>query len=149
MKVAILLAIIAVAAYVIYVSLSNGIGGTSLSQDVVQAIAQAIATAEGFYVSGSRPARDHNPGDMTQDLIGKSVGMDGQFVVYSNDQDGWDNLYAQINLWLSGGSAHANSSSTIADISQFYTTTDQETWASNVAAVLGVTPDTQIGSISS
>lgn len=122
--------------------------GGNVDQAVVQKIAQAIATAEGFYVAGSRPARDHNPGDMTQDLTGKSTGRDGIFVVYDNDQDGWDNLYAQIEKWLGGDSANANASSTISDISKFYTTTQQDIWANNVASVLGVDPDTQIGNIS-
>jgi hypothetical protein len=114
----------------------------------VQKIAQAIAIAEGFYVAGSRPARNHNPGDMTQDLIGKSVSMDGPFVVYSSDEDGWENLYKQISLWINGGSSHATADSTIADISQFYTTTDQTAWATNVANHLGVSLDTPIGEVS-
>jgi hypothetical protein len=118
----------------------------------VQALAKAIATAEGFYVKGSRPQRDNNPGDMTQDLIGKGVGMDGPFVVYGNVADGWANLYAQINLWLSGGSSHANPDSTISDLSSFYTTDSppgaQNTWAVNVANDLGVSTDTPIGQFS-
>jgi hypothetical protein len=113
----------------------------------VQKIAQAIAFAEGFYVAGSRASRNHNPGDMTADLIGKSVGMDGPFVVYASDDDGWANLYAQINLWLSGGSSHATASSTITQISQFYTSTDQTAWATNVANQLGVSVDTPIGTV--
>lgn len=119
---------------------------TSADATVVR-IAQAIAKAEGFYVQGSRPARNHNPGDMTADLIGKAVSKDGNFVVYSNDIDGWNNLYAQINAWLEGTSRHASSSSTIFDISRFYTTTEQDIWAQNVANDLGVDVNTQIGEI--
>lgn len=114
----------------------------------VQKIAQAIAFAEGFYVSGSRPARNHNPGDMTQDLIGKKVGTDGAFVVYATDEDGWNNLYKQVTLWLEGGSSHATAESTITDLSSFYTTTDQAAWATNVANKLGVSLDTPIGEVS-
>jgi hypothetical protein len=113
----------------------------------VQKIAEAIAFAEGFYVAGSRPARNHNPGDMTADLIGKSVGHDGPFVVYSTDDDGWENLRRQISLWLYGGSSHATPDSTITDLSEFYTTTDQTAWAANVANHLGVSTDTSIGEI--
>lgn len=120
---------------------------TMSTTPAVQKIAEAIAVAEGFYVAGSRPARNHNPGDMTADLIGKSVGKDGIFVVYANDDDGWDNLYKQINLWLSGGSSHAGPSSSISDIAGFYTTTDQSAWAANVANHLGVSIDTSIGEI--
>ena len=137
-------------AVTLYTALGTG-GDTSMNSNAtpsVQKIAQAIAFAEGFYVSGSRPARNHNPGDMTRDLIGKSVGTDGSFVVYANDDDGWADLYAQINLWLSGGSAHATADSTISQISQFYTANDQTTWATNVANHLGVSLDTSIGEVS-
>jgi hypothetical protein len=120
----------------------------SVNSPVVQKIAAAIAMAEGFYISGSRPARNHNPGDMTLDLIGKSVGMDGPFVVYGNDSDGWANLYKQVSEWLDGSSAHASADSTISDISRFYTTTDQTAWATTVANQLGVSLDTPIGEVS-
>lgn len=112
-----------------------------------QKIAQAIASAEGFYVAGSRPARNHNPGDMTADLVGASTGTDGMFVVYDTDADGWNNLYAQVNAWLEGTSKHAGPDSTITDVAAFYTTTEQDAWAANVAASLGVSVDTTIGSI--
>jgi L-asparaginase II len=127
-----------------YILLQMGGSVDSSASGGVQRLAQAIATAEGFYVAGSRPQRNHNPGDMTQDLIGKAIAKDGFFVVYANDADGWANLYAQINLWLSGGSSHANAQSTISDLSGFYTTDNQSTWAINVANSAGVTVDTPI-----
>ena len=110
-------------------------------------IAQAIATAEGFYVSGSRPQRNNNPGDMTADLVGTSTGKDGAFVIYGNAQDGWNNLYAQVNAWLNGTSKHAGPDSTITDVASFYTTTDQAAWAQTVAGRLGVTVDTPLSAI--
>ena len=116
--------------------------------DQVQKIAQAIATAEGFFVAGSRPQRNNNPGDMTLDLIGRSTGKDGPFVVYATADDGWANLYAQVQKWLDGSSSHATSDSTISDIASFYTTTDQASWATNVANQLGVSIDTPIGQVS-
>lgn len=135
-----ILALLAVA----YILLEMGGNVDSSASGGVQRLANAIASAEGFFVAGSRPARNHNPGDMTQDLIGKAVGMDGPFVVYSSDADGWANLYAQINLWLQGGSSHANADSTITDLSSFYTKDNQSTWAVNVANSAGVTVDTPI-----
>jgi hypothetical protein len=123
-------------------------GGQDTSADErTQKLAQAIATAEGFYVAGSRSASNHNPGDMTQDLIGKAVGTDGPFVVYASDADGWANLYAQINKWYSGTSNRADGTSTIAELSSFYTTTEQDSWAVNVANALGVSIDTPINQI--
>jgi hypothetical protein len=132
---------------VLYKALGGAIVEGLNTPDNVKRIAQAIATAEGFYVAGSRPARNHNPGDMTADLIGKKVGMDGAFVVYSTDDDGWENLYHQIGLWINGGSSHATAQSTISDLSQFYTTTDQTAWAATVANSLGVSLDTPIGEV--
>jgi hypothetical protein len=147
MTIVLLLAAALLGFFVLYKALGGAIVEGLNTPDNVKRIAQAIATAEGFYVAGSRPARNHNPGDMTADLIGKKVGMDGSFVVYASDDDGWANLYQQINLWLTGGSSHATAQSTISDLSQFYTTTDQTAWASNVANSLGVSLDTPIGEV--
>src|SRR5947209_1643016 len=104
-----------------YILLQMGDSVDTSAPPNVQRIAQGIAAAEGFNVPGSRPARNHNPGDMTADLIGKGIGFDGPFVIYASDADGWANLYAQINKWLSGHSSHATAESTIADIASFYT----------------------------
>lgn len=134
-----------VGAAVILLAVGDSIDSSGSPQ--VQTIAQAIATAEGFFVSGSRASRDHNPGDMTQDLVGKGIGMDGPFVVFASDQDGWANLYAQINKWLRGESSNATAESTISDLSRFYTTDNQASWAMNVANAAGVSIDTPIGEI--
>ena len=115
--------------------------------DPTDALAKAIATAEGFYVDGSRPQRNHNPGDMTADLIGKGVGTDGPFIVYATDDDGWANLKAQIQKWFDGTSKNADSSSTIADLAGFYTNTEQSAWANNVANALGVSTDTSLSDL--
>lgn len=124
---------------------------TSASSKTV-AIAQAIATAEGFYAPGSRPARNFNPGDMTADLIGKSVGKDGPFVKFANNADGWENLYAQVNAWLDGTSQYHSADSTIADLAGLgdetgYTATDQTAWANTVANTLGVSVDTPLSEV--
>ena len=84
---------------------------------------------------------------MTADLIGKGVGRDGSFVIFANDDDGWANLKAQVQAWFDGTSSHADSSSTIADLSSFYTDTQQQDWAANVAAKLGVSVDTPISQL--
>lgn len=135
--------------YILLLAFPGGLNTSA--DDRVQKLAQAIATAEGFFVAGSRSQRDHNPGDMTQDLIGKATGHDGPFVVYASDADGWANLYAQINLWFSGASNNADGSSTILQLSSFYTTDvppgAQANWAQNVADNLGVDPGTPISQI--
>jgi hypothetical protein len=113
----------------------------------IRRIGEAIATAEGFYVEGSRPARNHNPGDLTLDLTGKAVGQDGAFVVYGSDVDGFQALYTQVGLMVSGLSEHYNPSMTISQIAQRYSPDGWQAWASNVAGYLGVDVDTPLGDI--
>jgi hypothetical protein len=118
-------------------------GSTVFLTGTIDRLSKAIARAEGFYVPGSRSARNHNPGNMTQDLIKKSIGKDGAFVVYANDADGFENLRRQ--LWLIwGGSAYYNPTMTIAEFASVWTATQQTEWAANVANALGVSVSTQI-----
>src|SRR5262245_45290140 len=76
----------------------------SVSLVGVRRISIAIATAEGFFVQGSRPNRNNNPGNLKEDLTGKSTGTDGPFVVYATTADGWEALDRQVQLMLNGGS---------------------------------------------
>jgi hypothetical protein len=113
----------------------------------VDRIATAIAAAEGFSIPGSRPGRNHNPGDLTVDTTGKGVGRDGIFIVYATDSDGWDALRQQVQLMLNNTSKVYNNGMTIADVAARYTTTDQAAWAAIVARELGVTQDTTLAEI--
>lgn len=106
--------------------------------------AAAIAYAEGFYVSGSRAARNNNPGDLTVDTTGQAVGTDGPFMVYATLADGWEALKQQISLMLSGASAYYDPSMTLREIAAKYTATDPEAWAANVASRLGTTVDSTL-----
>jgi hypothetical protein len=116
-----------------------------------QLFAEGIALAEGFYVAGSRAARNHNPGNMTLDLIGKAVGMDGMFVKYANDADGWANLRKQVEKILTNASGIYDSQMTLREISQKYASTspadEQLAWAINVASKLGIDIDTPVGTL--
>lgn len=111
------------------------------------AFATAIAYAEGFYVNGSRPQRNNNPGDLTFDTIGKGIGKDGPFIVYRTVEDGWDALKRQVSLILTNTSSIYNTDMTISDMAEHYTATEQSAWAMNVASKLGVSPDTKISAI--
>jgi len=113
----------------------------------VIALAQAIATAEGFYVPNTRPAKDHNPGDLTVDINGRGVGKDGSLIIYASDDDGWDALYQQVQKYFNGSSAHAGPDSSIADLSGVYTATEQSSWAANVSNTLGVDPNTSLSDL--
>lgn len=114
-------------------------GGVS---STVQAIAQAIATAEGYYVGpGVIPYDRNNPGDIR--------GSDGQISTYSTPADGWNALYNQISLILSGQSHNYTPDMSISQIAQIYTGADNaSSWASTVASQLGVSVDTPISEVS-
>lgn len=124
------------------------VGQLFVSNAVIKKLAVAIATAEGYYVSGSRPQRNNNPGDLKGNYAHTAVAIDSDgFDVYGSVQDGWNALYRQILLWLTNKSSVAGEQTTIAELSQRYTTTDQLSWASNVANSLGVSQDTKLGEI--
>jgi len=114
----------------------------------VYKLADAIAFAEGFYASGSnRPKRNNNPGNLSLDLGFPSVGMDGILVKFASLDDGWAALHKQISMMLNGTSQIYNADMTIADVASRYTATEQESWANNVAARLGVPVTTRISEI--
>jgi hypothetical protein len=131
-------------------------GGTAIqsismetSQALIDKLAYAIAVAEGFFVSGSRSQRNHNPGDFETDITRKGVTMDGPYVVYANDTDGWEALKVQVSLMLSGRSRVYTPSMTISDVAYKYADGEHDpvgasNWAENVASQLGVDTSTRL-----
>jgi len=113
---------------------------------LISKIADAIAFAEGYFVSGSRPRRNHNPGDLERDLTGKGIGWDGPYVIYATIQDGREALEHQVRLMFAGSRIY-RPSMTIAEVARRYTSTDQAAWAKNVAGRLGVSVDTRLDEI--
>ena len=113
---------------------------------VISRIADAIAWAEGFFVPGSRPHRNNNPGDLERDVTGKRVGFDGPYVVYATFEDGWEALEHQVRLMF-GGSRIYKPSMTIAEVARHWTATNPEAWAKNVAARLWVGVNTRLEDI--
>ncbi len=112
-----------------------------------QLFAEGIALAEGFYVAGSRAARNHNPGNLTLDITNTAIKQDGMFMVYANDTDGWNALRKQVELILTNASGIYNSQMTLRQIGEKYTTTDQLAWSMNVASKLGIDIDTPVSSL--
>jgi len=112
----------------------------------VQRIAKAIATAEGFYASGSLPQRANNPGDLERGDLGNGT-INGK-TVYPSASQGWEALYKEVELILDGRSAYYKPTSSISEIAVTYTGSDNASaWAQNVADTLGVDIDTQIGQV--
>lgn len=63
--------------------------------------AQAIAQVEGFNTSGSRSARNHNPGDLKYAGQAGATGKDsGGFAVFPDDSTGWQALYNQLQAYV-------------------------------------------------
>jgi len=106
----------------------------------VRRIAEAIATAEGYYLPSSLPARLNNPGSLK--------GSDGVLLRFETADEGWQALYRQVELMITGKSAYYRPTMTIQEIAQIYTGGDKpEPWARIVAAKLGTTPDRPIGEV--
>lgn len=132
--------------------LALGGGGYAVSAasdfyDRVNRLADGIAFAEGFYVSGSRPRRNNNPGDLTKTLGFPSSGFDGMYVIFQTLDIGWQALRKQVSMMLDGSSSIYNPNMTVWEMAQRYTTTDQVAWANNVAAKLGVDIHTKISEV--
>ena len=118
-----------------------------LREQLIDAFANAIAFAEGYYVTGSRASRNNNPGNLTVDLTGKAISKDGTFVVYATILDGWEALKKQAAMIIDNTSQIYNSGMTLMEIAQRYTTTEQTAWATNVASRLGIPVDVPISSL--
>ena len=115
----------------------------------VNEIAEAIATAEGYYAEGehdghSLPYRLNNPGALKQPALGgvdlptwQGTGL----VIFPSAERGWMALRHQIRLMLSGGSRIYHPSDTLLTVAAKYTGGDaSRIWGHRVAAELGVEP---------
>jgi hypothetical protein len=106
----------------------------------LERFAQAIAFAEGFGKPGVIPTLRNNPGDLTDPST-------GAIRTYPTVRDGWQGLYRQIEMMLSGESLYYSADMSIAEIGAIYTATEQSAWVTNVSAYLGVSPDTTLREI--
>jgi hypothetical protein len=117
-------------------------GGAVLSgyPGYVTNFAQAIATAEGFYVAGSQPQRKNNPGD---------IETAGVVNTYGSVSDGWNALYTQVSMMFDGSSAHYSPDMTIEQVGYTYSPAGAENWINNVSSYLGVDRSTVLSSLMS
>lgn len=117
--------------------------GGQVPSDKVKTIAQAIAHAEGFGVAGAIPTRAHNPGDLKMGDLGNGS-INGK-TVFSSDVDGWNALYKQIDLMVSGGSAYYSATDSWRRIAQTWVgDSDYVNWLNTVTSDLGVDPDSSL-----
>jgi len=64
-------------------------------------LAQLIAQEEGFGRPGTKPTRNHNPGDLEH--APHIIGWDGKIGIEPNDDAGWNDLERQLRLYASRG----------------------------------------------
>ena len=64
-------------------------------------LAQLIARREGFGIPGTKPTRDHNPGDLKHAPHIHS--WDGAIGIEPNDAAGWEDLERQLRLYAGRG----------------------------------------------
>ncbi|HEV2498620.1 MAG TPA: hypothetical protein VGY31_03455 [Terriglobia bacterium] len=127
---------------------SGSSSGPNASSSLTSALATAIATAEGFFVGGSLPSQANNPGDLEIAGAGVGVGSNQGKTIFASADDGWNALYNQIDLMLTGQSSIYSPDMTISQVAQLYTGGDNaDAWANNVASQLGVTPDTTLSEL--
>jgi hypothetical protein len=132
---------------------TNGSGSTgsadaggNISIDVtdkIQAIMQAIGRAEGFGIPGKIPTLANNRGDLVLGDIGHGTLGSQKITVFATVEDGDAALAHEISLWINGASKYYNSSMSWAQIGAIYAGPGTP-WAANVAAALGVDPNSTL-----
>ncbi len=136
--------------------ITTGLSGFGLGLVVpvtpqLQTLASAIQTQEGYY-PGSVAYTNNNPGNLVYaGQPGATRGPNG-FAVFDNYQDGLNALYNQLGLYATGACAACGGEPlTIAEMAAIYAPAGQgsnnpDVYAANMAAALGVSPDTLLGS---
>lgn len=115
-------------------------------ESLIQDIARAIARAEGFHVVGSLAQRAKNPGNLKMGDVG--LGTIAGKTIYPTLEAGWDALYRQVRLMLTGASAYYNPAMTLSEVARIYTGNDNPLgWARAVAQSLGVTVETRLADL--
>jgi len=122
--------------------------------DFIPAWANSIAQFEGYNSPGSRPARNHNPGNLKFAGQAGAIGADPQgFAIFPDDVTGFQALYRQLQKYVTD---YPND--TILDITAHYlgqsTPTvnaqgDAFTYAAAVASGLGVDMGTTLRELAS
>lgn len=112
-------------------------GSTSYPEGLKN-FARAIASAEGYGTPGAIPTVANNPGDLK--LGGDTI---NGISVFQSAEEGWNKLYRQLALIVSGSSNYYNLDMTIAQMGNVYADGDPN-WAQNVARYLGVSTDAHL-----
>lgn len=125
-----------------------GSGGPTSGNPFIDALANAIAKAEGAN------STINNPGDLTAGDV-PSEQVTGTFnnagvVIIDSLENGWQALLNKLGNIMNGLSSVYSPDMTISQLAQTYTGGDNaDGWAQTVASELGVTPDTTLSDAAS
>ena len=116
-------------------------------EDNVDAIAEAIARAEGYFVEGDHDGRSllhrlNNPGGLKKPALAADdlpTWLDTGLIIFPTAEMGWAALRHQVRMMLNGESEIYDPSDTLVTVGLKYAEGD-ENWGSNVAMNLGVSP---------
>ena len=116
-------------------------------EETVDAIAQAIAAAEGYFAAGvhdggSLLRRLNNPGGLKKPALGAEdlpTWRDTGLIIFPTEAMGWTALRHQVRLMLNGTSQIYAPSDTLIHVGLKYADGDAN-WGANVATNLGVSP---------
>lgn len=125
-----------------------------MNLEFIPAWANAIAQFEGYNSPGSRPARNHNPGDLKFAGQAGAVGRDsGGFAIFPDDVTGFQALYRQLEKYVNDFPGYS-----ILEIMAHYlgqpmptvnAQGDAFTYAAHVASSLGADISTTLGQLAS
>jgi hypothetical protein len=120
--------------------------------DFISTWAAAIAQFEGFNASGSRPARNNNPGDLKFAGQPGAVGTDpAGFAIFPDPGTGWTALYNQLNAYVSNFPGYSILQIMAHYLGQSTATSDAQgnayTYANFVASALGVDVSATLGAL--
>jgi hypothetical protein len=104
----------------------------------VTRLAQLIAREEGFGISGTKPTRDHNPGDLEH--APHVQAWDGKIGIEPDDDQGWADLERQLELYAARGM-------TLRNVIAIYAPPNENDSARYLAFIvdgLGMAPDDQV-----
>jgi hypothetical protein len=115
--------------------------------DKMDALAKAIAKAEGFGRKGKIPTRYHNAGDLKAVRGFKYEGQvgigKGRHVIFATDADGWKALNRQIEMIAEGLSQHYSVDMTLQQMAKKYAG-NWRVFAKNLSHSLGVPQSTTL-----
>jgi hypothetical protein len=111
--------------------------------DVLSSVAQAIATVEGYFTSGTIANRNNNPGnlrDQTGTIYPSLPHDSGGFVIFPTAQAGWDALQNDLTIKANRGMTITQTISAWAPPSENNTSA----YIASVSAQTGLSPDTPL-----